>query len=514
MKKKVFGIILSICLLTGVVGGMTFFVDAEEEKAWDGSVDTSWYNTSDTEFTLMDAADLAGFAAITNGTTEDLFDNFEGKTIKLGADIVMNAGKASTWSDSEEGLKEFAMISNANYERYDQTKFFAGEFDGQGHTVSGVYVKSAEIGHGGVGFFSGIYGAAKIHDFALVNSCFYQPGNRFAGGIVASAWTKSNAQADAFKIYNIYTDAYITASGDKQGIGGIVGRISQIGSYTDAVSTNDYNEIYSCVFAGKVKQTGNCAAYTGGILGSLGDIGITITDCLNAGDVISASNGKYIGGIIGKADPNHCKVNLIRCVGAVAPQSVTHQIGGLLTFGSKDPYAETARGWKIEDCYYVGAKYGVNREGAEYEDPNGNTEATKLDSYDELKGLDVSSEICSSLRVGEPLGAKWTLRDNGIMVPTGTFVFNPADYNANDSQDGNEPTPSNPVLDSSKETEGGKTSSKKPVDSEVDVDKTVITEDVAETGKNGCRSVVLSGGIVVVAAVCASAVALRKKKED
>lgn len=50
---------------------------------WDGAVDLSWYNGTDTEFTLTTPAQLAGVAEPVNSNTAD----FAGKTIRLGADI-------------------------------------------------------------------------------------------------------------------------------------------------------------------------------------------------------------------------------------------------------------------------------------------------------------------------------------------------------------------------------------------------------------------------------------------
>ena len=50
---------------------------------WDGAVDLSWYNGTDTEFTITTARQLAGVAALVNSNTAD----FAGKTIRPGADI-------------------------------------------------------------------------------------------------------------------------------------------------------------------------------------------------------------------------------------------------------------------------------------------------------------------------------------------------------------------------------------------------------------------------------------------
>lgn len=50
---------------------------------WDGAVDLSWYNGTDTGFTITTPAQLAGVAELVNSNTTD----FAGKTIRLGADI-------------------------------------------------------------------------------------------------------------------------------------------------------------------------------------------------------------------------------------------------------------------------------------------------------------------------------------------------------------------------------------------------------------------------------------------
>ena len=67
---------------------MDFTVEALQGNAstvseWDGaSADTSWYNDTDTEFALDDAAQIAGLADLIDGG-----NTFAGKTIKLDGDI-------------------------------------------------------------------------------------------------------------------------------------------------------------------------------------------------------------------------------------------------------------------------------------------------------------------------------------------------------------------------------------------------------------------------------------------
>ena len=162
-------------MLLGAVSGLSLLTGATGSAAvWDGSTDTSWYNTTDTVFTLTDGADLAGFAAIVNGTAEGITQtNFEGKTVRLGANIVLNEGDAKTWGPSTAGLQAFPMIGlqDSSYSFANVAKYFSGEFDGQGHTISGMYVNRKCNARGeGSAMFAGIYGGARIHDFALVNS--------------------------------------------------------------------------------------------------------------------------------------------------------------------------------------------------------------------------------------------------------------------------------------------------------------------------------------------------------
>ena len=194
--KRILSVCLTFCMLLGAVSGLSLLTGATGSAAvWDGSTDTSWYNTTDTVFTLTDGADLAGFAAIVNGTAEGITQtNFEGKTVRLGANIVLNEGDAKTWGPSTAGLQAFPMIGlqDSSYSFANVAKYFSGEFDGQGHTISGMYVNRECNARGeGSAMFAGIYGGARIHDFALVNSFVQNPTGYSAAAVVAYAYVKS-----------------------------------------------------------------------------------------------------------------------------------------------------------------------------------------------------------------------------------------------------------------------------------------------------------------------------------
>lgn len=419
--KRLLSVCLTFCMLFGTVFGLSLLTEATGSTVWDGSADTSWYNTADTVFTLTDGADLAGFAAIVNGTADGIEQtNFEGKTVRLGADIVLNDGDAKTWGPSTAGLQAFPMIGNlrksANGKaETDVSKYFAGEFDGQGYTISGLFInqKVNSLGEGSA-LFAAVYGSASLHDFSLVNSYISNPNNYAAAAITAYVMPKSSAEVDAFHIYNIYTDAIVTASNNKSfGIGGIVGRI---GYAWKNEMINDYNTISSCVFAGTIIHTGTYLANAGGIIGDVYDHGVNVSDCLNLGIVQSVNNGNYIGGIVGRGNPNNCKVTVVNCVNTVSPDTTNATAAEILSMEDKSLREDFA----VKDCFYVGSKYAANRAkndlGAKF--PKRIT-ATKV-TAEQLTGLDVSGEITSKL-------TGWIRRDGQVMIPAGAAAVVPSE---------------------------------------------------------------------------------------
>ena len=104
---------------------------------WLGNVDYSWYNTTDTEFVIYGAEQLAGLAAIVNGTAKDIaIDSFAGKTVKLGCDANLNNLAWTPIGDVDA----------------DDFVGFQGTFDGQNYTISNLYISSSSWGKGLFGY--------------------------------------------------------------------------------------------------------------------------------------------------------------------------------------------------------------------------------------------------------------------------------------------------------------------------------------------------------------------------
>ena len=107
-------------------------VGIAKADTWDGSISTAWYENGE-PYEIHSAADLAGLAQLVNGIDFPLWDkvdpvDFAGKTITLMTDIDLGANGAS-------GLK-WTMIGD------DDDNPFRGTFNGNGHTISNVYVNN------------------------------------------------------------------------------------------------------------------------------------------------------------------------------------------------------------------------------------------------------------------------------------------------------------------------------------------------------------------------------------
>ena len=134
--KKFLTLVLAFALILSVSSV------AMAAEAWEGStIDTSWYDAdpSGTSFSITTAAQLAGLAKIVNDGTTD----FSGDTVTLGDDIDLNN-------------KAWTPIGPSG----DSSNKFKGTFDGNGKTISNLYVKQGAAYHA-AGLFGAVNGTVK-----------------------------------------------------------------------------------------------------------------------------------------------------------------------------------------------------------------------------------------------------------------------------------------------------------------------------------------------------------------
>ena len=283
--------------------------------AW-GIYDISWYDANATEYVLYDAADLYGFSYLQET------NSFKGKTVKLGADIVLNEGDAKTWATTAP-----ANVWNP-IGKPDASLSFDGTFDGNGHTISGLYYTSASYG-GALFTYTGA--SAVIKDLKLTNS--------YIASTHGAEWSATGSVAafvNGTTFQNVYSDAIIvTNSGYTGGIGGRVQGAAI--------------EMENCEFAGSLTATGSTANYIGGLFGGFN------TNVANASSIknsvvsgtISSANG-LVGGVAGRASGDAAKSGSINVDGFKLTGSITTAntlAGGV--FGQADTVPVTVSNSKI-----------------------------------------------------------------------------------------------------------------------------------------------------------------------
>lgn len=170
---------------------------------------TSWYNDSQTEFTITTANQLAGFAKLVNSG-----NTFEGKTINLGANISL---KNRMWipigTDYNRLTRKF------------RSDGFKGLFDGKGFIISNLYVRIIDAPH------IGLFGENKgtIRNVGITDS--YARGDWYVGGLVGYNRKTGN-------IANCYFSGRVEL--EREHAGGLVGHNE--GSIINSYSTGKVME--------------------------------------------------------------------------------------------------------------------------------------------------------------------------------------------------------------------------------------------------------------------------------
>ena len=309
MKKKITGFLsLAIVLVSALFLIGFLIVKNANQKTNGNKLNVEWYAEDGTEFEITTSEQLFELASLSKHY------DFEGQTIKLGCDIVVNEGNANEWNGSTILLRRWRPIEN-----------FAGTFDGQGHSISGIYGKFAD---GSMALFTNTKSSCVIQNFKLVNSYFH---NYSRAGIASIA----TGGGGTFK--RIYSDAIIDG---KFGLcGGIIGRVS------------DQTIVEECQYSGTMRaELDTC----GGIVGGAFNGKISILHCLFDGKIVSeqTSNSVRVGGIVGDAKNEDTILKMSDCLSAgeitVAVDSYVGAVAGRVA-GSVNYMVDTTFG--TYDCY-------------------------------------------------------------------------------------------------------------------------------------------------------------------
>ena len=273
---------------------------------------------SDEAYEIGNAGQLYWFAGLVNGTlTDGTAQNLKANVV-LTADIIVNEDLLASIKTDDDGnvtngssFKAWRPMGMAD-ENGEFTGHYKGIFDGNGYSISGLYVNRDEATADVNSRFKSSIGLFGYHDGVTKNLGIldsYMRGNYCIGGICG--------YNDGGTIQNCYSAA--TVCGDSY-IGGICGRsrsnciiencynagyIYGATRSIGGICGDNYSTIESCYNIGIIE--GNFMV--GGIVGVSSGLGNTIwiKDCYNRGNVIGDTKDiGGIGGYIGSSLVENC----------------------------------------------------------------------------------------------------------------------------------------------------------------------------------------------------------------
>ena len=256
---------------------------AENENAWEGKFDYTWYDASKTELTIANADQLAAFGAIVGGMAEGIErDSFTGKTVKLIADINLgdkNDASANIFHPigyyNESGSYEKGTAS------YASVKSFEGIFDGNGNKISNFYQNTWQI----LGNYDGNHYKAAMGLFGYVYSgtvknltvdSFSSDGEFTPTGVIA-AYAAGNATFENIAIANCNPRVYNTGNGGIIGIAGDTSAANDDHIALKNITVDNSNKISALWGSWDVACGGLVGMYRGNVDGSGNATGDTIS---------------------------------------------------------------------------------------------------------------------------------------------------------------------------------------------------------------------------------------------
>ncbi len=213
--------------------------------------------------------------------------------VKLTADIVMN--KNVTIDD------QLNVTDTASFQEWTPIKNFRGTFDGQGHTISGLYYDNGYVVSAGL--FASIgdeyeFSTVTIKNLNIKDSYFKAAS--WVGSLVGLSRKKTDLLVENVTSESI-VEAMIYQGNQVNGtkVGGLVGYFF---GDSDADECRTL-ELVNVNHKGRLSSTSECA---GGLIGELFSARILIVHASHEGTVYAR---EHAGGLIGVAD-NGCQVDL------------------------------------------------------------------------------------------------------------------------------------------------------------------------------------------------------------
>ena len=275
------------------------------------------------------AAELYWFAQEVNGGNA-------GINAVLTANITVNSGVLKA---------DGSLADNSNYFYAwipigSEATPYRGTFDGNNHTISGLYFNDVYSG------YAGLFGcnAGKIINVGVIDSYF--KGTGYIGGVCGYNYANSNTTPTIENCYNTGT-----ISGRYDEVGGVCGC-----NYADEGTST----IKNCYNTGMVSSSSSGEYSFGGVCGknyANSNSTATIESSYNTGTV--SGSGNYAGGVCGKnyAYESNATANIKNCYNTGTVSGSGNYAGGVCGQNFAEPMTNEVKA-TIESCYSTGTISG------------------------------------------------------------------------------------------------------------------------------------------------------------
>ena len=250
-----------------------------------------------------------------------------GANAVLTDNITVNTGDVANCGGTKQaGWKDWTPIVGNSYPNY-----YAGTFDGQNHTVSGLYFNDSDVNN--VGLFGATGSSGKISKVGVVDSYFC--GNDRVGGVCGEKYGTME---------NCYSASTVSGA---NAVGGVCG--DNCGS----------SQLINCYNTGAVNCSVSGGWYIGGVCGILNSG--TIQNCYSTGTVSGSHTS--VGGVCGQTqgtisncyfDSSKCDKNAVGVIyngtvekteGKTTNQFASGEVAYLLNGEKSESTAESPLAW-------------------------------------------------------------------------------------------------------------------------------------------------------------------------
>lgn len=277
--------------------------------------------TEENPYQIKTKEELYWFAGLVNGDESVIGNSIKqntGACAVLTENITINENvldENGSLNGNGSGLEQWPPIGSYGIRG---EKAYIGTFDGNGHTISGLYVDSdAQY----VGLFGCVGTNGKIQNVGVVDSYISATGDKVCVGGVCGYNVGGT-------IENCYNTGTITATAQATGIYSSVGGVCGFSFWN----------IFNCYNTGKVSVTGD-RAWVGGVSGFNGK---DIKNCYNTGEVSVAVDGGAVGGVCGDNDRGSRITNCYN-TGKVSVTGGNAVVGGVCGMNANT----------IKNCYFL-----------------------------------------------------------------------------------------------------------------------------------------------------------------